>query len=213
MVHAKEVYEAAGFMGRYRRGSRPAILVVDLILAFTDTNHPLGADLDHVIESNVKLLTCARECDVDVMFTTIEYTEATIDRAVWRQKASGLDDLERGSRWVEIDPRLGRKPGELVVTKQFASAFFGTNLASTLVALQADTLIITGASTSGCVRASGVDGMQHGYPTLIPRECVGDRDSRPHEASLFDLDAKYADVLPLDEVLDYLLSLPPRASR
>lgn len=206
-----KTYEHAGFVGTYRRGTRPVVLVVDLSLAFTDPDYPLGSDLDDVIESNVELLACARARDVPVIFTTIAYTEATVDQGVWREKVSSLDRLRVGSRWVGIDPRLGQRPGELLITKQFASAFFGTNLPTALATLHADTLIITGASTSGCVRASGIDGMQYGYPTLIPRECVGDRHSGPHESNLFDLNAKYADVVPLGDVLAYLESLPPRA--
>jgi nicotinamidase-related amidase len=110
---------------------------------------------------------------------------------------------------VEIDPRLPREPQDPVVVKRGASAFFGTHLAATLTSLGADTVVVCGATTSGCVRASVVDAVQSGFPVLVPRECCGDRAEGPHEANLFDIDAKYGDVLALDDVVAYLDSLLP----
>jgi nicotinamidase-related amidase len=115
-----------------------------------------------------------------------------------------LRRLRRGSRWVAIDPRLRPRRGELVIEKRYASAFFGTPLASTLHAAGVDTLIVAGCTTSGCVRASVVDGLQHGLRVIVPRECVGDRAAGPHEANLLDIDGKYGDVTSLAEVLAYL---------
>ena len=114
-------------------------------------------------------------------------------------------------RWVEIDPRLERKDDETVVVKKGASAFFGTNLAGILVTQGVDSVILCGATTSGCIRATAIDLLQHGYPSLVPRECVGDRAQAPHEANLFDIQAKYADVVPLELAREYLDSVPERA--
>ncbi len=112
--------------------------------------------------------------------------------------------LEAGSRWVEIDPRLAPSADEPVITKLFASAFFGTPLASLLASAGCDGVIVTGASTSGCIRATAVDALQHGYRVTVPREAVGDRNPAAHEANLYDVDAKYGDVVSLEEVLDRL---------
>jgi nicotinamidase-related amidase len=122
----------------------------------------------------------------------------------WLRKAPGLAILREGSELVEIDPRLHRRRDDLLVTKKGASAFFGTALAATLVALGADSVVVCGATTSGCVRASCVDAIQYGFPVLVPRECVGDRAAGPHEANLFDIDAKYGDVVALEEAIGHL---------
>jgi N-formylmaleamate deformylase len=109
--------------------------------------------------------------------------------------------FEEGGRWSELDPRLARRTSEPIVVKKFASAFFGTNLAALLTSQRVDTVIVTGSTTSGCVRASAVDALQSGFKVIIPRECVADRAQGPHEANLFDLQAKYADVMAMTEVL------------
>jgi nicotinamidase-related amidase len=140
-----------------------------------------------------------------VVYTTVAYDEAGKQTAaVFIDKVPALLTLEAGSRWVEIDPRLAPKAGETVVKKLFASAFYRTPLASLLAAQQCDGLIVTGASTSGCVRATAVDALQHGYRVVVPREAVGDRNQAAHEANLYDIDAKYGDVLPTEEVLAFL---------
>jgi nicotinamidase-related amidase len=108
---------------------------------------------------------------------------------------------------VAVDSRLDPRPGEHVVVKTGASAFFGTALASYLASVGADTVIVTGATTSGCVRATVVDAVQHGYPTLVPSDCVADRAQGPHDASLFDINEKYGDVVDSDDVLAYLTTL------
>jgi len=119
-----------------------------------------------------------------------------------------LGDLQLGGRWVEIDERLGRRDDETVIVKKGASGFFGTNLASVLVSQAVDTVVLCGATTSGCVRATAIDLLQYGWPTLVPRECVGDRAQAPHDANLFDIQAKYADVVSVDEAIAYLESVP-----
>jgi maleamate amidohydrolase len=140
-----------------------------------------------------------------VVYTTVSYGAGDrVAAAAFIAKVPVLLTLEAGSRWVEIDPRIAPRPNEPVLNKLFASAFFGTPLASLLTAAGIDTLIVTGASTSGCVRATVVDALQHGFRPLIPREAVGDRNPAAHEVNLFDMDAKYGDVLSLEETLRYL---------
>ena len=201
---AEQVYAAAEIGGTIGIRSRPAVLVVDFSCGFTDPSCALGSAMDAEVEATARLLDVARGHDLPVVFTTIGFDASMSHAGIWPAKMPRLADLQIGSKWVEIDPRLGRRDGEPVVLKKGASAFFGTNLASILTALQADSVILCGATTSGCVRASAVDLLQYGYPTVVPRECVADRADAPHEANLFDIQAKYADVVPLASVIDAL---------
>jgi nicotinamidase-related amidase len=145
-----------------------------------------------------------------VVFTTIGYEPSLKDGGLWLQKVPSLGELQVGGRWVEIDPRLEPGTDETIVLKKGASAFFGTNLASILISQQVDSVILCGATTSGCIRATAIDLLQYGYPTLVPRECVADRAQAPHEANLFDINAKYADVVSVEEALAYVESVPGR---
>jgi nicotinamidase-related amidase len=153
------------------------------------------------------LLAVAREREIPVIFTTIGFEPNLKDASLWLEKLPALEDLIVGSKWVEIDPRLGRREDETVILKKGPSAFFGTNLPSILISQGVDTVVLCGATTSGCVRASAIDLLQYGYPTLVPRECVGDRAQEPHEANLVDIQAKYADVVSIEEALSYLESI------
>jgi maleamate amidohydrolase len=208
---ARSTYERAGLGEAVTRGVRPAVLVVDFSCGFTDPACPLGSDLTEAVEATKRLLDVAREKGFSVVFTTIGFEQHGKDGGLWLEKAPTLAELQIGGRWVEIDPRLERRDDEPIVLKKGASGFFGTNLASILVSQRIDTVILCGATTSGCVRATAVDLLQHGWPTLVPRECVGDRAEAPHEANLFDIQAKYADVVSLRETLDYIESVPSRA--
>jgi nicotinamidase-related amidase len=201
-------YDRAGFGAAVRRGVRPAVLVVDFSYGFTDPTYPTGADMGAAIEATRLLLEAARSKGVPVIFTTIAYDKGQLASVTWLQKARGMAALSAGSRLVEIDARVSPQDEETILVKTGASAFFGTPLASMLTGLKADTLIVTGATTSGCVRASVVDAVQSGYPTLVPRQCVADRAQAPHDASLFDMNEKYADVIDVDEVLAYVRGLP-----
>ncbi|MFD3578603.1 isochorismatase family protein [Streptomyces sp. NPDC058644] len=205
----ERTYERAGFGAPVRRGSRPAILVVDLTRGFTEDGFPSGADLTEVVRSVGELIESGRPADVPVVFTAISYTpaEATGDAVTWLHKAQGMRSLVEGSEEVVLDPRLPRDPGDLMVVKKGASAFFGTSLAALLTGLGCDTVLVCGATTSGCVRATAVDAVQSGFSVLVPRACVGDRAAGPHEASLFDIQAKYGDVIDLKEAVDYLGTL------
>ena len=137
-----------------------------------------------------------------VFFTTVSYDEDDLERAaMFVAKAPALATLRPGSRWVEVDARLGRRAEEPVLVKLFASAFFGTSLDELLRAAGCDTVVVAGASTSGCVRATAVDALQYGYRVLVPREAVADRATDAHNASLLDIDAKYGDVVSIDEAI------------
>ena len=207
---AKEVYERAGLGQSVTLGSSPAVVVVDFSCGFTDPDCALGADMTAEVEATRRVLDAAREKGVPVVFTTIGFEPSGKDGGLWLEKAPALADLEIGGRWVEIDPRLGRRDDETIVLKKGASGFFGTNLASILVSQGVDTVVLCGATTSGCVRATAIDLLQYGWPTLVPRECVGDRAQAPHDANLFDIQAKYADVVPVEEALAYLAGVPGR---
>jgi maleamate amidohydrolase len=208
---AHEVYERARLGGSVTLGERPAVLVVDFSCGFTDPECALGADMTEEVEATKRILDAARAKGVAVVFTSIGFEPSLKDGGLWLQKAPALADLQLGGRWVELDPRLEPREDETVVLKKGASAFFGTNLAAILISQGVDTVILCGATTSGCVRATAVDLLQHGFPTLVPRECVGDRAEAPHEANLFDIQAKYADVVSLEDALGYLESIPSRA--
>ena len=192
----------AGFGGTQGAGLHPALLVVDMSLGFTDPESPLVCDLDSVVAAIGQLLTAARETDIPIVYTTVAYSEAEQATAkAFIEKVPALLTLAAGTRWVEIDPRVAPLPHEPVLSKLFASAFFGTSLASLLTSHACDSVIVTGASTSGCVRATAVDALQHGYRVVVPREAVGDRDPAAHEQALADIDAKYGDVLPVAQAL------------
>lgn len=191
-----------GFHGRAGLGERPALVVVDMSLGFTDPESPLACELDDVVAAVARLLDAARRAAVPVVYTTVAYDEEGKRRAAaFIEKVPALLALEAGGRWVEIDPRIAPQPGEPVLTKLHASAFFETELADLLAAAGCDSVVVAGASTSGCVRATAVDALQHGYRTVVPREAVGDRNPDAHAANLYDIDAKYGDVVPLADAL------------
>lgn len=198
------IYRAAGFTGAFAFGTRPAVLVVDLSRGFTDPSCPLGSEMDDVVSRNCDLLEAARAEGVPVFFTTIAYDEASARATAWLRKVPSLAELAIGSVWVEIDPRLQRRSSEPLVVKTGASAFFGTSLHAMLVAQGVDTVMVTGATTSGCVRATVVDAVQHGFNTFVVTDCVADRALAPHEANLFDMSAKYADAVTAEEVMLHL---------
>jgi maleamate amidohydrolase len=194
-----------GFHGRAGFGLRPALLVIDVNVGFTDPESPLACDLKGVVVAIQRLLGEARAAGLPVVYTTVSYDEGDrLAASAFIDKIPALLTLEAGSRWVEIDPRIAPLPDEPVLNKLFASAFFGTPLSSLLTAAGCDGVIVTGASTSGCVRATVVDALQHGFRPVVPREAVGDRNPAAHEANLYDIDTKYGDVVSLDEVVAHL---------
>ena len=185
-------------------GERPALVVIDLIEAFTDPENDLGSDVDDVVEQVGRLLAAFREYDLPRYFTTVAYEASYGDAGVFIEKVPALRELRRGTDAVAVDDRLAPEGDERVVLKKYASAFFGTDLATELTTDRVDTLVVTGVTTSGCVRATAVDSLQYGYRTIVPGDAVGDRAPEPHEANLFDIDAKYGDVLTTDAVLAHL---------
>lgn len=197
-------YALAGFSGQLGFGQRPVVLVVDILRAYLDETSPLYAGVEDAVASAARVVAGARAASVPVIFTRVEFAPGGADGGVFYRKLPLLGALDAGSPLADFadDPRP--RDGEVVVTKQYASAFFATSLASTLTAIGADTVVIVGLSTSGCVRASAVDAIQHGFVPIVVRDAVGDRDSRPHEANLFDLQAKYADVMSENDVLGEL---------
>ena len=194
-----------GFHGRAGFGLRPALLVIDVNVGFTDPESPLACDLEGVVVAIQRLLGEARAAGLTVVYTTVSYDKGDrLAAAAFIDKIPALLTLEAGSRWVEIDPRIAPLPDEPVLNKLFASAFFGTPLSSLLAAADCDSVIVTGASTSGCVRATVVDALQNGFRPVVPREAVGDRNPAAHEANLYDIDTTYGDVVSLDEVVAHV---------
>ncbi len=189
-------------------GKTPAILVVDFVKGYTTPGEPLYApDVVDAVAETVELIDLARVKGVPVIFTRVVYHPSGIDGGLWVKKIPVLRTLVEGAPSADLADGLVPREDEWVMTKQYASAFFGTSLSSTLSALDVDTVILTGCSTSGCVRATAVDGMQHGLRMIVPRSCVGDRHAEPHEAALFDINSKYGDVVSKGVVLDYLSSI------
>ena len=184
-------------------GQRPGLVLVDMINGFTSADCPLGTDCPEVVAANATLLEAFRLRGLPVFFTTVVFHDES-QASVFRGRINALNVLQPDSDWIRVDSRLAPAEGEPVIEKQWASGFFGTDLDDRLREAGADSLVVTGLTTSGCVRATAVDGLQYNYPVVVPREAVGDRNPEAHEANLFDLNAKYADVLDLDQVLDLL---------
>lgn len=208
--HLLETFRAKGMGASVGFGDHPALLVIDMALAFTDPESPLSGELGTQIVVIQTLLGLARTGNIPVIFTTVAYDQGLQEAGVWIRKMPVNNELIEGSKWVEIDSRFKRQPHEMVLVKKYASSFFGTDLISRLQTKRVDTLIITGTSTSGCVRATAVDACSYGLHTIVVKEAVGDRAELPHLASLFDIQAKYGDVVNLDEVQTYLESCTNR---
>ncbi|TXE73396.1 N-carbamoylsarcosine amidohydrolase [Serratia nevei] len=187
-------------------GRRPALLAIDFMQAYTTEGAPLFATgVVSAVEESRELLACARRTGIPVIHTHIRYHAGHFaDGGLWVKKAPVMKDMVAGNPLAAFCPPVAPLADEVVLSKQYASAFFGTALAPLLVAQGIDTLLMIGCSTSGCIRASAVDAVQHGFRAMVVRECVGDRHPGPHEANLFDIDSKYGDVVHKREALDYL---------
>ncbi len=197
-----------GFGLRLGFGERPALVVIDMMNGFTDPSMPLGANLDKEMEAIKQVLAAAREVEIPIFYTVVYYEEQDFrDAGLWVLKQKGAVSLKAGTPAVELDQRLGRRENEAIILKKYASGFFGTDLISRLNSRQIDTLLVSGCTTSGCVRATAVDSLQLGIRPVVIREAVGDRAELAHRQSLFDLEQKYADVVGVDEVLGYLTTL------
>lgn len=211
---AKEFY-ASNSGARVGFGEKPAIVVIDMTKAFTDPSYKVGCDQTKEVAAIADLLAAARRRNVPVYFTQIAYLPDGSDGGIFVKKVPALMELQLSDpNCMEVDDRIAPVEGEVVFCKKYPSAFFQTHLGSMLVSQGVDTLILSGCATSGCVRATAIDGISNGYRVIVPREAVGDRAQGPHEANLFDIAAKMADVIPLAEVIEYVDSLPAsRGSR
>ncbi len=192
------------FDGHLPFGKRPVLLIVDFVMAYLDPDSPLYAGVEDALASNERLLAAARTARIPVLFTNVEYAPGGSDGGIFYRKVPALKVFDRGSKLGAFPNSLLPQDDELVITKRYASAFCGTHLAATLTAHGVDTVIITGLSTSGCVRATAVDACQSGFLPFVVREACGDRNPGPHEANLFDLQAKYAEVISEAQAMQQL---------
>jgi nicotinamidase-related amidase len=180
-------------------GSSPALVVVDMCRGFIDPTSPLGFECDELIEANIRLVNKFRENNLPVIFTTTLYRDQS-EASIFRLKIPDLNILVPGSDETSFLEELSPNKDETLIEKKFASAFFETSLANHLNQIQVDSVIVSGVTTSGCVRATALDSMQNNFLTIVAEDCVGDRDLNAHRANLFDLQAKYADVLQSDTI-------------
>ncbi|MGP1354833.1 MAG: isochorismatase family protein [Parasphingopyxis sp.] len=200
-------YAQAGFNKSLGFGERPVLLVIDFVMAYLDEDSPLYASVEAELKVNEKLVRAARDADIPVIWTNVEYEPGGANGGHFYRKIDALKVFDRGSPLGAFPPSLQPAPDERVVTKQYPSAFFDTGLAETLREMGVDCCVITGLSTSGCVRASALDALQYGFIPLVVPEACGDRDQAVHDANIFDLKAKYADMLSVDETLAYFSRL------
>lgn len=203
----REQYRFAGFGGRVGWGERPAVLVIDMARAWVDPSEQLGSDLDAVAKEISRVLGIARAIPLPVFFTTMAYDPESEIGEVLKRKTPHCMTMIRGSANVELIGELERRPGEALIEKPHASAFFGTNLLSILVGQGIDTVVVVGCSTSGCIRSTCESAFNCGMRAIVPRQAVGDRSPSGHEAALFDIDNRFADVCEMGDVLAHLEQL------
>jgi nicotinamidase-related amidase len=199
-----ELYEDNEFGESVGLGEQPALVVIDLINAFTDPESNLGSDVSDVLDQTERLLAAFRDHDLPRYFTTVAYEDSYGDAGIFIEKVPAMRELKLGTDRVAVDDQIAPIDDERVIFKKYASAFFGTDLQTELTTHRVDTLVLVGVTTSGCIRATAVDSLQHGYRTIVPADAVGDRAEGPHRANLFDIDAKYGDVVQTDDVITHL---------
>lgn len=193
--------------GALQLGKRPAVVAVDFSNGFTNAESPLGGNFDAQIEATRHLIIAAKKRGIPIFFTTVVY-ENESQASVFRERLPALNILQKGSHWVDIHNNLIEYlEQDCLIEKQFPSAFFGTNLAQKLEQLNVDSLLITGLTTSGCVRATCVDALQHNYVSVVVDDACGDRNLQAHDMSLHDMHAKYAQVMSLEQSLEWLNTL------
>lgn len=200
----KHAYEKWGQFGKVGFGLKPCIIVRDLIRCFTDPTSKAGYDMDEVIEQTKRLLEFAAEMNIPLVFSSTIYDQNNKISNLWAQKIETNLLLKPGSVWIEIDPRLKHFTFDKVIYSPYISPFFKSDLSDWLNGQGIDTVIIVGNSTSGCVKVTAIDALQNGFHTLIPKEAVGDRSNTEHQTALLQLNVKYADVISVDEVIEYL---------
>ena len=199
-------YARAGYHAAQKLGSRPALVLVDFAHAYFDPKAPLygGEGCVEARDHAIRLAAAARDAGVPVIFTEVKYQPGGGDGGAFYAKVPALSCFDAGTETQKLVKGLSVEPGDLMITKQYPSAFFGTSLAATLQHMKIDTLIIGGLTTSGCVRATCIDSISSGFVTLIAEEACGDRATGPHEANLFDMSAKYADLISTDDAISYM---------
>ena len=204
---------AGTFDGHLAFGKHPVLLIVDFVMAYLEPSSPLYAGVEEPLASNIRLVSVARKVGIPVIFTNVVYEPGGADGGLFYRKIPALKAFDAGSPLGKFPPSLEPHNGDLVVSKQFASAFFGTELDQKLRGMGVDTVIVTGLSTSGCVRATALDALQHGYAPFVVRDACGDRHPEPHEANLFDLQAKYAEVISEDHAIHLMLQNRPSGKK
>jgi len=204
----EEAYDRAhGTENRVGYGESPAIVVVDLQNGETDPEHRMGSDLSQVIENTNELAAVAHEHDVPIVWVRTYYTHPDAkDAGVWQKKVPGLKTWIEGSKWVELDERLNVAEDDYVLQKRHASCFHDTELGSLFTAWGIDTVVLTGCSTGGCIRSTAIDANAMGYRPIVPDGCVNERSKELHNVNLFEIDTRFGDVQPMDEVEEYLAS-------
>jgi nicotinamidase-related amidase len=200
----RDQYLRAGFGGRVGWGDKPAILVIDMAEAWTNPGEQLGSNLEAVAETISRLLAVAREVPLPVFFTTMAYDPLTEIGEVLRHKTPHCIGMVRGSPTVTLIGALARRPTEALIEKPHASAFFGTNLLSLLVDQRIDTVVVVGCSTSGCIRSTCESAFNYGLRAIVPQQAVGDRSPSAHDAALFDIDNRFADVIDVEDAVAHL---------
>lgn len=211
MSDEREVYAQQGFGNRLGFGQRPALLVIDFVNGFADPNVFGGGNIVSAIDNTKHLLAAARANGIPIAYSTNVYAADGSENGAFTRKVPALADIHPESHGAQIVDALAPQAGERIIEKHYASAFFGTDLAAWLTHRGVDTTIVTGCTTSGCVRATVVDAVSHGFCSVVPEECVGDRAEGPHAANLFDMDQKYADVMSVADVIAALGQLAARS--
>ncbi len=199
----QENYRGA-FDGSLGFGASPALILIDFVAAYFAKGSPLYAGVEGALASALRVREAARDAGIPVIYTNVVYQQGGLDGGVFYRKVPALEVFQSGDPLGDWPDGLEPGAGELVISKQYASAFFGTSLSATLTASGIDTLIITGVTTSGCIRATCIDTVSHGFIPIVVREAVGDRHDGPHAANLFDMNAKYGDVVDESAVIDHL---------
>ncbi|MEP4199219.1 MAG: isochorismatase family protein [Aliishimia sp.] len=202
-------YEKAGYHARQSWGKRPAVVLVDFAKAYFDPAAPLygGEGCQIALDNSAILADAARAAGVPVIFTEVKYQPGGSDGGAFYAKVPALSCFDAGAETQKLMPPLEIKENDILISKQYPSGFFGTSLASTLHFMNIDTLLLCGVTTSGCVRATCIDSISHGFVTLVVEDGVGDRADEPHQANLFDMSAKYADLITTKGAIDYFDSL------
>ncbi|MEM7466687.1 MAG: isochorismatase family protein [Pseudomonadota bacterium] len=207
MAEALDQNYAKAYSGRLGFGSRPVLLVVDMVQAYFEPSCALYAEVEPELAQTIALINAARETRVPIIYTNVLYHESGVDGGLFFKKAPVLECFRAGNPMGAWPRGIAPRDEELVISKQYPSAFFGTSLAATLTAKRIDTVVTCGVTTSGCIRATCLDTVSNGFIPIIVEDACGDRHEDPHRANIFDMNAKYADVVSTDEVVKYFRGL------